>query len=82
MINAEDIELGDGMEDDEDAAEPLMGDVQLQQKAVPVSHSVCAFSFVTRSPLAGVTISAGLFPLECPPEDQCMMGRKSGPPVC
>lgn len=41
VVNTEDIEIGDGMEDDEDDADALTGDVQLQQKAVPVGHSAC-----------------------------------------
>ena len=36
VVNSEDIELGDGMDEDEDEAEEPTGEVQLQQKAVPV----------------------------------------------
>ena len=35
MVNSEDIDLGDGMEEDDGAEEPA-ADVQLEQKAVPV----------------------------------------------
>ena len=41
VVNSEDIELGDGMDEDEDDAEEPTGDVQLQQKAVPVRPSAC-----------------------------------------
>ncbi len=35
VVNPEDIDLGDGMEEDDEAEEPTE-EVQLQQKAVPV----------------------------------------------
>ncbi len=39
VVNSEDIELGDGMDEDENDAEEPTGEVQLQQKAVPVRPS-------------------------------------------
>ena len=45
VVNPEDIDLGDGMEEDDEADEPA-AEVQLQQKAVPVrlASAACAYS--------------------------------------
>ena len=45
MVNPEDIELGDGVDEEEDAG-GNDGDVKLQQKAVPVRHLPCMPPYV------------------------------------
>ena len=45
VVNPEDIELGDGVDEEEDAGGDD-GDVKLQQKAVPVRHLPCMPPYV------------------------------------
>ena len=49
VVNPEDIELGDGADEEEDAGGDD-GDVKLQQKAVPVRHLPCTPQYVGLAP--------------------------------